>query len=226
MYWWKHLAVWTVQEFVFLTTYAIVLFLMASALFPGDGGRSDPDQATFERNRTWFFGLLLAAHLIDIPETAAKQADGLRAVPPQYWFAGPAFIAIALTGLLTSRRREFTGEVGIIVLGVLIALGAEQVIEGWHWRRVIKAERVALSEDVADIWNAMSGRMVVQGCMDQRLTELQTVFDRHNRGQPLGIAGPIGRPSVWSARTTALQIATADQSLSHMSAEAKRDYFA
>jgi hypothetical protein len=104
MYWWKHLAVWTVQEFVFLTTYAIVLFLMASALFPGDGGRSDPEQATFERNRTWFFGLLLAAHLIDIPETAAKQADGLRAVPPQYWFAGPAFIAIALTGLLTSRR--------------------------------------------------------------------------------------------------------------------------
>ena len=32
MYWWKHLAVWTVQEFAFLTTYAIVLFLMASAL--------------------------------------------------------------------------------------------------------------------------------------------------------------------------------------------------
>ena len=96
---------WTVQEFVFLTTYAIVLFLMASALFPAEVGRSDAEQATFARNRTWFFGLLLAAHLIDIPETAAKQSDGLRAVPPQYWFAGPAFIAIALTGLLTSRRR-------------------------------------------------------------------------------------------------------------------------
>src|SRR6478735_4522313 len=103
MYWWKHLAVWSVQEFVFLTTYAIVLFLMASALFPAEVGSSDPEQATFARNRSWFFGLLLAAHLADIPETAAKQFDGLRAVPPQYWFAGPTFILIAVTGLLTSR---------------------------------------------------------------------------------------------------------------------------
>jgi hypothetical protein len=105
MYWWKHLDVWTVQEFVFLTTYAIVLFLMASALFPAEIGGSGAEQATFARNRAWFFGLLLAAHLIDIPETAAKQSDNLRAVPPQYWLAAPTFILIALTGLLTSRRR-------------------------------------------------------------------------------------------------------------------------
>ena len=104
MYWWKHLSVWTVQEFAFLTSYAIVLFLMASALFPAEAARSEGDDATFERNRQWFFGLLLAAHLIDIPETAAKQLDGLRAIAPQYWFAGPAFIAIAIAGLLTRRR--------------------------------------------------------------------------------------------------------------------------
>ena len=104
MYWWKHLTIWTVQAFAFLTSYAIVLFLMASALFPGEGGRSDPERTAFERNRYWFFGLLLAAHLIDIPETAAKQADGLRAVPPQYWIAAPLFILIAITGLLTGRR--------------------------------------------------------------------------------------------------------------------------
>jgi len=30
--------------------------------------------------------------------------------------------------------REFAGEVGIIVVGVLIALGAEHLIERWHWR--------------------------------------------------------------------------------------------
>ena len=27
--------------------------------------------------------------------------------------------------------RAFTGEVGIIVIGVLIALGAEQIVEDW-----------------------------------------------------------------------------------------------
>jgi hypothetical protein len=101
MYWWKHLTVWTVQAFVFLTAYAILLYMLASTLFPGEGEPLDREETAFWRNRQWFFGLLLAAHLIDIPETAAKQVDGLRAVPPQYWAAGPAFIAIAVTGLLS-----------------------------------------------------------------------------------------------------------------------------
>lgn len=105
MYWWKHLSVWTVQAFAFLTSYAIVLFLLASVLFPGEAGRADPERTAFQRNRQWFFGLLLAAHLIDIPETAAKQVDGLRAVPPQYWLVSPAFLAIALAGLVTGKRK-------------------------------------------------------------------------------------------------------------------------
>ena len=105
MYWWKHLAVWTVQTFAFLTGYAIVVFLMASALFPGEGGHSELEAGAFDRNRVWFFSLLLIAHLIDIPETAAKQSDGLRAVPPEYWIVAPSFIAVAITGLLSSRRK-------------------------------------------------------------------------------------------------------------------------
>ena len=104
MYWWKHLTVWTVQSFAFLTSYAIVLFLMASALFPGEAASDAAGQGAFARNRRWFFGLLLAAHLIDIPETAAKQADGLRAVPPQYWIVAPVFILIAAIGLIGRRR--------------------------------------------------------------------------------------------------------------------------
>jgi hypothetical protein len=105
MYWWKHLAVWTVQAFAFLTLYAIVLFMLGATLFPGDEGGEEGGEGALWRNRRWFFGLLLAAHVIDIPETAAKQVDGLRAVPPEYWLAGPSFIIIAVVGLTTSRRR-------------------------------------------------------------------------------------------------------------------------
>jgi hypothetical protein len=35
--------------------------------------------------------------------------------------------------------REFTGEVGIIVIGVLIALGAQQVVEAAQWRSKVNA---------------------------------------------------------------------------------------
>ena len=105
MYWWKHLAVWTVQAFAFLTGYAIVLFMMAATLFPEEGTGENDDPTAFWHNRRWFFGLLLAAHLIDIPETASKQTEGLRAIVPQYWVAGPAFIAIAIAGLISTNRR-------------------------------------------------------------------------------------------------------------------------
>lgn len=47
--------------------------------------------------------------------------------------------------------REFIGEVGIIVLGVLIALSFEQLIDAWQWREKIRraeaAMRVELSRD-------------------------------------------------------------------------------
>ena len=104
MYWWKHLTVWTVQEFAFLTSYAIVLFLTASLLFPWEGGEGSAAEPALWRNRRWFFGMLLAAHVIDLPETAAKQVDGLRAVAGLYWVAEPAFLAIAVAGLVTAKR--------------------------------------------------------------------------------------------------------------------------
>ena len=121
--------------------------------------------------------------------------------------------------------REFAGEVGIIVIGVLIALGAEQVVEAIHWRQTVAQEREALDRDVTSIWTALSARVVIQRCVDNRLADLSLVFDRHARGHPLGIFDAIGRPTVWSASTGALQMASADQSLAHMPLKAKAAYF-
>lgn len=40
--------------------------------------------------------------------------------------------------------REFLAEIATIVIGVLIALGAEQAVEWLHWRREVEAERGSL----------------------------------------------------------------------------------
>jgi hypothetical protein len=40
--------------------------------------------------------------------------------------------------------RAFVGEVGIIVLGVLIALGAEQLVDDWAWRQKVNVVRRSL----------------------------------------------------------------------------------
>ena len=46
--------------------------------------------------------------------------------------------------------REFTGEVGIIVLGVLIALGAEQIVESWHWDEKVAVVRKSLMGELGN----------------------------------------------------------------------------
>jgi hypothetical protein len=121
--------------------------------------------------------------------------------------------------------REFAGEVGIIVLGVGIALGAEQMLEGEHWRQVVEAEDKALVQEIQDNYGALLVRVMVQPCIDRRLAELAEVFRRHDAGQPLGLVAPIGRPSRFTGSTTTLEMATADQSLSHMALDRKQTIF-
>jgi hypothetical protein len=66
--------------------------------------------------------------------------------------------------------REFLKEVGIIVLGVLIALGAEQAVEWLHWRYEANQAEHHLRKDAASILKYMQERLEIQKCQDRRLT--------------------------------------------------------
>lgn len=74
--------------------------------------------------------------------------------------------------------REFAGEVGIIVIGVLIALGAEQVVESIHWRGEVKQTRTALDAELAHNLAAFDGRISIEPCAQGRLKDLDTILDR------------------------------------------------
>jgi hypothetical protein len=69
--------------------------------------------------------------------------------------------------------REFAGEVGVIVLGVLIAMIAEQVVEELSWRaKIAKAEqamRIELAEDNAP---QAYGRALIGRCLNQQITQI------------------------------------------------------
>jgi len=66
--------------------------------------------------------------------------------------------------------REFLKEVGIIVLGVLIALAAEQCVEWLNWRTKAAQAEQHLRRDAALVMNAMVERLEIQQCQDGRLT--------------------------------------------------------
>jgi hypothetical protein len=65
---------------------------------------------------------------------------------------------------------ELLKEVGIVVLGVLIALGAEQTVEWLHWRYEAGQAEIHLNKDAASILDDMLERLAIQKCQDRRLT--------------------------------------------------------
>ena len=95
--------------------------------------------------------------------------------------------------------REFAGEVGIIVLGVLIALGAEQVLSSIHDRSEARHARDNVVYEVEQDFDIFRRRAAIQPCIDRRLDEIEQLI----RAAPSPLPRPlwIGRPQVWEFYT-------------------------
>jgi len=104
--------------------------------------------------------------------------------------------------------REFAGEVGIIVLGVLIALGAEQMVETVHGNAQVRQFRSAVNDELAYDLGSYKQRLMLGPCVRARLAELDGVIASDRAGGPVRIHGlshwPVSfslRTSVWTGRT-------------------------
>ena len=74
--------------------------------------------------------------------------------------------------------RAFIGEVGIIVLGVLLALGAQQVAETVNQRREAAETRSALTNEIQETLAILELRRAAQPCIDRRLEELRAIVNQ------------------------------------------------
>jgi hypothetical protein len=120
--------------------------------------------------------------------------------------------------------RDFLTEIGIIVIGVTIALAGEQIVEAIHWRNVVDAQRQILKSVVEDNLGAVKARAVQQGCVDARLAQLKTVFERHAAGKPLQMKGPVGRPQNNSIGDEIWALAVQSEALNHMPLEERAGF--
>jgi hypothetical protein len=111
--------------------------------------------------------------------------------------------------------REFAGEVGIIVLGVLIALAAEQVVAWLHWRRQIADARQAIDREVAYNVGAIAKREQEAPCIDRRLQEIRMLLSA-NGSSHLRPRQPLGQPQLFRPRTNVWQAALSGQVAGHM----------
>ncbi|MCL6684305.1 hypothetical protein [Sphingomonas alba] len=69
--------------------------------------------------------------------------------------------------------RQFAGEVGIIVVGVLVALAAQQIVEDLSWQRRANLATEALREEVADHYFYSVEIVMAQPCIDRLLALLE-----------------------------------------------------
>ena len=131
--------------------------------------------------------------------------------------------------------REFVGEVGIIVLGVLIALGAEQVVEIIHWRFETEKLRESLHLEINDDQQDMLYTLMIHDCVRARIQKLDQELAQGGtawRGDPMvdqenvrwaALPGSIRIP--WQFYTSGhWQTALSSGTLAHMTEAERNEY--
>lgn len=69
--------------------------------------------------------------------------------------------------------RAFAGEVGIIVLGVIIALAFGQVAEAWQWHHEVGAARKSIHGEMAFDLALFADRLRIAPCVDRHLVDAE-----------------------------------------------------
>ena len=100
--------------------------------------------------------------------------------------------------------RAFIGEVGIIVLGVLIALGFGQVVEQGQWHRDVGSARQAIADELADSAAQGAERLAIEDCLRSRVGELSARLFATNgqwSADPLALAPGAQLTPHWDDRS-------------------------
>jgi hypothetical protein len=93
--------------------------------------------------------------------------------------------------------REFAGEVGIIVLGVLIALGVEQIASALHDRASERQARRAVYAEIRQNLSYIAARVETQGCVERRLDEIGGLLTNAGDGELSPQPKWVGQPAIW-----------------------------
>src|SRR4051794_14911816 len=97
--------------------------------------------------------------------------------------------------------RQFAGEVGIIVLGVLIALGAQQLAENVQQRAAAVDARRAVRGELEVNMARLASRAAQKHCVENRMEEIQALLDKAAKNSVIATPGWVGRPQYWSMQT-------------------------
>ena len=113
--------------------------------------------------------------------------------------------------------RAFVGEVGIIVLGVLIALAAQQAVETVQWRSEVDDARRAMAIELSDSIGQSYERERLSPCIERRLDTISAILTQASQTGRLPAVGMIGKPLNRTWVDSAWRTTIGGQTASHFS---------
>ena len=120
--------------------------------------------------------------------------------------------------------RAFFGEVGVVVLGILIALGVDQAAKAvGNARDAAEARQNIRAEVVANITRVQQ-RGHAQGCVDRRLDELQALLDDAAADGRIPRPNWIGRPTRYGIESERWNVAVQSGRSSYFEPEEQAQY--
>jgi hypothetical protein len=119
--------------------------------------------------------------------------------------------------------REFLSELGVVVLGIVIALSGEQLIESLHDKHKAGEAREGIRDEIAMNIAVLESRSSAQPCIDRRIDDIATLLEASG-GSPY--AGPawLGRPQIWEMLHARWQVVSQAGRAPLLAAEEQAEY--
>jgi len=99
--------------------------------------------------------------------------------------------------------RELLSEIGVIVIGVIIALTAEQLVEAIHWKHKVADAEVAMGQELSGDLAFAAGQLALKDCATKYLDRMEVAIRDHRQDtfRALAAMAPPFRPHPWLAES-------------------------
>jgi len=112
--------------------------------------------------------------------------------------------------------REILVEIGVIVVGVAIALAAEQFVEWLHWQERVRAGRGELHAEIATNAAFYGFRAATEPCVVRRLSQLAEITEARAAGTKVTPVRLVGIHLGFLVSNSNWQAERAEQTLTHL----------
>jgi len=120
--------------------------------------------------------------------------------------------------------RNFVGEIAIIVIGVLIALAADNIVSSVRDKAASAEARATIHDELSENLGRMVERDATRDCIAQRLDELARHLDAGADGAVQPVLRWIGRPQVWPMLDSRWQATASAGKASLLSSKEQGDF--